>query len=156
MAIDATNWVWDHSRSRYGARLTLLAIAFYGETVTISISELSQMTGLSERAARMAISELVSLGELSVLYNAGGNSRYRMLMPDQDPLPPRLAPKRRPIPPAIRLRVFERDAWRCVQCGSVEDLTIDHIYPWSLGGSDTEGNLQTLCRPCNCSKGARV
>ncbi len=75
MAIDAAAWVWDHSRSRHGARLVLLAIAYYGEVVTIGVSELGDMARLSERATRMAIAELVSLGELAVEFNAGSNSR---------------------------------------------------------------------------------
>jgi len=151
------DWVWDHFRSRHGARLTLVAIAYYGEVVTISIRELCDMTLLSERAVRMAICNLVEFGELAVEYNAGDSSRYRVLMPDREPEPgPPAAPKRKPIPPRIRLFVYERDGYRCVRCGSVENLTIDHIHPWILGGADTADNLQALCRSCNCRKGARV
>ena len=64
--------------------------------------------------------------------------------------------ERTPIPPDVRERVYERDGWACVSCKSTEDLSLDHIYPWSLGGSDDEDNLQTLCKPCNSRKGARV
>lgn len=63
---------------------------------------------------------------------------------------------RRKIPQWIRELVYERDEYRCVECAATEDLTLDHIYPWSLGGSDDPHNLRTLCRPCNSSKGARV
>lgn len=40
----------------------------------------------------------------------------------------------------------------CLQCGSVEDLTVDHIVPLSRGGKSTPHNLQTLCRSCNAAK----
>lgn len=60
------------------------------------------------------------------------------------------------IRPAVRKRVHERDGWRCVRCGSTDNLTIDHIIPWSLNGPDKEENLQTLCGSCNTAKGARV
>lgn len=63
---------------------------------------------------------------------------------------------RRKIPQDVRRLVYERDEFCCVICGSTDDLTLDHIYPWLLGGSDTEDNLRTLCRSCNSRKGARV
>lgn len=60
------------------------------------------------------------------------------------------------IPASIRRFVFERDGYACLKCGATEDLTLDHVHPWSLGGPDTAENLQTLCRSCNSSKGARI
>lgn len=56
----------------------------------------------------------------------------------------------------LRTAVFERDAYRCKRCNSHIDLCADHIHPESLGGETTMNNLQTLCRPCNSSKGVRV
>jgi len=64
--------------------------------------------------------------------------------------------ERAPIPPEVRQHVYARDSYRCVACGSPDRLSLDHIIPWSAGGPDTEDNLQTLCRPCNSSKGALV
>jgi len=69
----------------------------------------------------------------------------------------RVVPEQRlHISPATRRAVYERDGYRCRLCGRSRDLTLDNICPWSLGGSDEISNLQTLCRPCNCRKGARV
>ena len=64
--------------------------------------------------------------------------------------------ERAPIPDELRALIYERDEYRCVICGATEDLTLDHIYPWSLGGPDTEENLRTLCRRHNSQKGAHV
>jgi hypothetical protein len=63
---------------------------------------------------------------------------------------------RKHIPVEVRRFVYERDEHRCVTCGSTERLSLDHIIPWSLGGADDPVNLQTMCRPCNSRKGARV
>lgn len=67
----------------------------------------------------------------------------------------RFAP-RLPIPDEVRQAIYSRDGYRCLHCGATEDLSLDHIYPYSLGGSDDPSNLQTLCRPCNSRKGARI
>jgi len=32
------------------------------------------------------------------------------------------------------------------------DLEIDHRRPLGLGGADTDGNIQVLCRPCHSAK----
>lgn len=63
---------------------------------------------------------------------------------------------RQPIPQSVRQTIYARDGHACLTCGATERLTLDHIYPWSLGGSDTMENLQTLCWSCNSRKGARV
>jgi hypothetical protein len=60
------------------------------------------------------------------------------------------------IPEPLRWEVFERDGFECVKCGSRRMLRADHIVPESKGGKATLGNLQTLCMPCNSSKGSRV
>jgi 5-methylcytosine-specific restriction endonuclease McrA len=65
-------------------------------------------------------------------------------------------PSRPAIPAQVRVAVFARDGRACVECRAGHDLTLDHIFPWSLGGPDTVENLRVLCRPCNSSKGARV
>jgi hypothetical protein len=68
----------------------------------------------------------------------------------------RAAPRREPIPRAIRLAVFERDGGRCVECGSAFDIQYDHVIPLALGGANTAENLQILCAPCNQAKGATL
>lgn len=57
------------------------------------------------------------------------------------------------VNPHLRLKVFNRDKYRCVECGRSEDLTIDHVIPKSKGGTDELGNLQTMCKACNLRKG---
>jgi Helix-turn-helix domain len=88
VAISVMTWVWDHSRSRHGARLVLLAIADCasgdGGNAWPSNAELRRKSGLGERAVQTALAELVKLGELEVRYNEGpkGCNRYRVIMTD--------------------------------------------------------------------------
>ena len=63
---------------------------------------------------------------------------------------------RHPIDPELRWAVFQRDGYACLRCGSDTDLTIDHIHPVALGGTNHPSNLQTLCRSCNAGKGILI
>ena len=62
---------------------------------------------------------------------------------------------RRTISPRIRAAVYARDGHRCLYCGTSRRLSLDHIHPFSKGGTDTMENLQTLCVYCNSRKGAK-
>jgi 5-methylcytosine-specific restriction endonuclease McrA len=80
--------------------------------------------------------------------------------------------QRFPVPSVIRLRrylqlpfqrvaltrhnVFRRDGFRCAYCGSVHDLSLDHVLPRAQGGKTHWKNLVTACRPCNSRKGDRT
>lgn len=74
--------------------------------------------------------------------------------PTLDPSPRRSRPRKK-LSAQKSLAVFARNGYACVTCGSRENLTVDHIVPWSKGGSNDMDNLQTLCRSCNSRKGAR-
>jgi 5-methylcytosine-specific restriction endonuclease McrA len=52
----------------------------------------------------------------------------------------------------LRQRVYERDGYQCVTCGSRENLTLDHHIPRSRGGPTTYDNLRTMCKQCNGAK----
>jgi 5-methylcytosine-specific restriction endonuclease McrA len=45
---------------------------------------------------------------------------------------------------------------RCVCCGKKTKLTLDHVVPLSLGGSDTIENIQPLCGSCNSKKHTKI
>ena len=59
-----------------------------------------------------------------------------------------------------RLAIYLRDGMACAYCGStVEEgasLTLDHVVPHSVGGTNHEANLVTACTRCNCSRGNRT
>jgi hypothetical protein len=43
----------------------------------------------------------------------------------------------------------------CNYCGSIEKLTLDHIFTLKYGGQDNAENLIFACRTCNSSKGKK-
>jgi 5-methylcytosine-specific restriction endonuclease McrA len=63
-------------------------------------------------------------------------------------------PQRPPVPAGVRKRVMA--AGCCVLCGSAYKLELDHIIPWSKGGTHDEANLQCLCKPCNRKKSNKL
>lgn len=61
--------------------------------------------------------------------------------------------RRAHIPTPVRRRILS--VGRCGQCGSPENLSVDHIVPLSKNGDDSEANFQCLCMNCNRRKGAK-
>ena len=62
------------------------------------------------------------------------------------------------IPASVRVDILNRDKYKCVFCGRSSkqiQLEVDHIIPFSKGGSTDLSNLQPLCLACNRGKGAR-
>lgn len=62
----------------------------------------------------------------------------------------------RSIPQSVKIAVWQRDQGKCTQCSATEYLEFDHVIPHSLGGANTEGNIQLLCRRCNLQKSNRI
>jgi 5-methylcytosine-specific restriction endonuclease McrA len=44
----------------------------------------------------------------------------------------------------------------CANCGTMDNLQVDHIIPLTRGGTHSVGNLQSLCRSCNTTKRNRL
>jgi 5-methylcytosine-specific restriction endonuclease McrA len=49
----------------------------------------------------------------------------------------------------LRKEVLRRDGWRCLVCGSRQNLQVHHKQLRSQQGHDSELNLITLCAPCH-------
>jgi len=55
----------------------------------------------------------------------------------------------------LRFEILRRDNHQCRYCGAAAPdvkLTVDHVVPESLGGSDAPSNLVAACTSCNAGK----
>jgi len=55
----------------------------------------------------------------------------------------------------LRFEILRRDSHTCRYCGAAAPdvkLTVDHVVPGALGGSDDPSNLVTACESCNGGK----
>jgi len=64
-----------------------------------------------------------------------------------------------------RKKVYEKSEGKCVECGTTENLTVDHIFPldelrkmtWVNKEQRNDiKNLQAMCKECNIKKGNKV
>lgn len=57
------------------------------------------------------------------------------------------------------IRVARRDNNTCQICGKIlldREIEIDHIIPYSRGGTSDEANLRVTCLECNRKKGKKI
>jgi hypothetical protein len=59
------------------------------------------------------------------------------------------------IPLHLRTAIMERSERTCFYCGEWAS-TIDHVIPWSQGGSNHPMNLVACCQSCNSIAGDRL
>lgn len=55
----------------------------------------------------------------------------------------------------LRFEILRRDNYTCRYCGATSPdvtLTVDHVRPITLGGTDLPDNLVTACTDCNAGK----
>jgi len=57
------------------------------------------------------------------------------------------------ILPKELYKVYNSSCWAC---GGIQNISLDHIVPLSRGGAHSVGNMLSLCRSCNSSKGNRL
>lgn len=58
----------------------------------------------------------------------------------------------RHIPRDVRQRVWRKYGGRCADCNADDYLEFDHVVPVAKGGSNSDANVQLLCRRCNLKK----
>jgi 5-methylcytosine-specific restriction endonuclease McrA len=58
--------------------------------------------------------------------------------------------------PEVKEEIFSFYGEKCLACGSIENIALDHIKPVSKGGVNKIENLQPLCKSCNSKKGSKT
>ncbi|NCA82419.1 MAG: HNH endonuclease [Opitutae bacterium] len=51
-----------------------------------------------------------------------------------------------------KVTAFDRDGWKCVVCGSTNNLEMDHAVALMNGGANDISNLYALCHVCHVEK----
>ncbi len=65
------------------------------------------------------------------------------------------AKKARSLSKIQKWRVWKRDGGVCGNCGSEQNLQVDHVIPVAKGGGAQDGNLRLLCGNCNIREGIK-
>ena len=137
---------------------------------TISGVEFQESCNISKNTVTRAVEELQASSCVSVRRYSRSNSKYLVDLhgcesyirnealkecESSDVCEPTDSKQdtRLPLNSSTRKLIFERDFYRCINCGTHKSLSIDHIVPVSKGGGNEIKNLQTLCTTCNSSKG---
>ena len=63
-------------------------------------------------------------------------------------------PNKRAVTDSKKKKVAASQGWRCLACDSLLShvFEVDHVKPLFLGGDNSDGNLQALCRECHGKK----
>lgn len=172
MSVDAFMKVWEQSRHGGTELLVMLALADVANQdsyVQASVEWLARRTRCTEEQLIHVIDYLVASGELRPvgdiecrlkLGHRSNDPCYRIMIgadaarPDEHRC--NATYTKQAISPRLRAAILERDGRHCRHCGATEDLSIDHIVPERLGGTQDPDNLQVLCRSCNSRKGVRA
>jgi hypothetical protein len=118
----------------------------YKYPASISVDVLSMITGINKEKTVSSIQELKDTGFLE-----GSDPHFGILKAKRFYAHPSIG--RQYIQKKVRIAILA--IGKCIWCGRTDNLSIDHIIPVTLGGSNEEDNLQCLCLPCNISKGNR-
>jgi 5-methylcytosine-specific restriction enzyme A len=153
-------------------KMALQSIDSIGEQLAgLSMPETSP-TPLSRPTVRKALRRLVKLQLIEIyprfLPDGGRTSNGYMILPVKKQLSavePRVQNTERHVRQRRRIKtrerfygyLIDRDGEHCTSpgCGETSNLTIDHIVPRKLGGTNDPTNLHLLCQKHNSEKGIR-
>lgn len=139
------------SAAETGVYITLISMMHEREApLDMDDTRLARLCGLPARNFRRAIEALMDQGKLVKM--DGG--LWASVIGEWIARDRRGSP-RPPIPAAVQADVIAEGL--CAYCGSYNGpFEIDHIVPWSRGGTHDRSNLTLACQGCNRSKGNKM
>ncbi len=168
-------YMFRHSIIANGDVFVRVSVRGLQEGVVTSMRSDRAVSTLSYGTVKDTLAALCEKGAISI---AGETTRdgtpYRIHLPEEIPLCleamakaqqealPRVDPKKELDYYNIkenRLKVFERDQFRCHHCGKQLtrfSATLDHLHPVSEGGDNSYDNLITACLQCNSQRGSQA
>ncbi len=107
--------------------------------------------------------EIQAQGKTASRFYLSGNSplpnaifRIAVAKANQTMVENRAGKHSRHIPRDVRQRVWQRYAGKCAECDAGDYLEFDHVIPVAKGGSNSDANVQLLCRRCNLKKSDHI
>lgn len=101
-----------------------------------------------------------NISSYDAFLNEDGYSRLPFLIDDViDYFRSKVSTKYFGLSKNARIALLKRKGFKCCYCPkklTLKTMTVEHIEPRSLGGSDEEDNLDIACAPCNEERGNKV
>ena len=144
-----------HSRNRKGMGREVEGKGS-GDAAATQHAKADTSTSLRDMLVTMTPTELAPwLGSFGDANQEGDHRRARDAQEGRHPIV--RTGKRNEIPRHTRSAVWLRDGGRCELCGwarvhQEQAWHLDHIKPWSAGGSDDTTNLRVLCERHNIER----
>lgn len=143
MAIVLTNGTHFIAHNKTGAVIKVTDISqaqnFY--TMERALKQITKAPGKCESyyAVDTSVTEIVVASESKKITNVGNKKKI----------------KRKRYSAEQRKIIYQRANGRCKLCGrkiELNNFSLDHVIPLSMGGADSMSNLQASCRGCNFQK----
>lgn len=143
MAILLTNGKYFIAHNKTGAVIKVMDISqaqnFY--TMERALNQITKTPGKckSYYAVDTSVTDIVVASETENISNVGNKKKI----------------KRKRYSAEQRKIIYHRANGRCKLCGrkiELNNFSLDHVIPLSMGGADSMENLQATCRGCNFQK----
>jgi hypothetical protein len=163
-----------HSIAKNGSSLLRLSTRGLQNGVVKSMRTDRESSSIALQTVRECLAALESLGAITKQGEPNRDGTpYRVLIPDEIEACRKFRAERREAEPKPelredeidfynvrenRLKVFERDAYKCRYCTKQLTrftATLDHVQAVAEGGDNSFGNLVTACLECNSRKHKR-